>query len=129
VDETVRVDKWLWAARFFRSRSLAQTAIENGRVLVGGQRVKLSRALQPGDELSIRVGDEARTVVVRGVDERRGSATVAQAMYEETAESLARREARRQERRFFVEPAEAIERGRPTKRDRRQLGRFGAGEE
>jgi ribosome-associated heat shock protein Hsp15 len=129
VDGTVRVDKWLWAARFFRSRSLAQTAIENGRVLVGGQRVKLSRALRPGDELSIRIGDEARTVVVRGVDERRGSATVAQAMYEETAESLARREARRQERRFFIEPAEAIERGRPTKRDRRQLGRFGAGEE
>jgi len=128
VDETVRVDKWLWAARFFRSRSLAQTAIDNGRVLVGGQRVKLSRAMRAGDELSIRIGDEVRTVLVRGVDERRGSATVAQSMYEETAESLARREARRQERRFFVEPAEAIERGRPTKRDRRQLGRFSSGD-
>jgi adenine phosphoribosyltransferase len=126
---SVRLDKWLWAARFFRSRSLAQTAIDNGRVLMGGQRVKLSRALRVGDELTIRVGDDERTVVVRGLDERRGPAPVAQTLYEETADSLARREARREARKVFVEPGESIEQGRPTKRDRRELERWrGQGE-
>lgn len=129
MSEPVRVDKWLWAARFFRSRSLAQTAVENGRVLVGGQRVKLSRLLRLGDELTIRIGDDERTIAVRGLDDRRGSASVAQALYEETAESLARREARKEARRFFVEPAQAIAHGRPTKRDRRQIGRLRDGQE
>lgn len=126
MDEPLRIDKWLWAARFFKSRSLAQTAIENGRVLVGGQRVKLSRALRPGDELTLRIGDDERTIVVRGLDDRRGPASVAQALYEETPASIARREARRESRRFFTEPAEAIAHGRPTKRDRRQIGRLRA---
>lgn len=124
MEEPLRIDKWLWAARFFKSRSLAQTAIEKGRVLVGGERVKLSRALRVGDELTLRIGDDERTIVVRGLDERRGPAAVAQALYEETAESLARREARRESRRFFSEPAQAIAHGRPTKRDRRQIGRL-----
>lgn len=122
--DSVRIDKWLWVARFFRSRSLAQTAVENGRVLLAGQRVKLSRQVRLGDELLIRIGDDERTVIVRGIGERRGSATIAQQLYEETAESLARHEQRRQQRSVFVEPAEAIEHGRPTKRDRRQLGRL-----
>lgn len=124
MDEPLRIDKWLWAARFFKSRSLAQTAIENGRVLVGGHRVKLSRALRPGDELTLRIGDDERTIVVLGLDGRRGPASVAQTLYEETPESIARREARRESRRFFTEPAEAIAHGRPTKRDRRQIGRL-----
>ncbi len=124
MDEPLRIDKWLWAARFFKSRSLAQTAIENGRVLVGGQRVKLSRALRPGDELTLRIGDDERTIVVLGLDDRRGPASVAQTLYEETPESIACREARRESRRFFTEPAEAIAHGRPTKRDRRQIGRL-----
>lgn len=128
MNEPVRIDKWLWAARFFRSRGLAQTAIENGRVLVAGQRVKLSRALRVGDELSLRIGDDERTIVVRGLDDRRGSAPVAQALYEETAESLARRQERREARRFLAEPAQAIAHGRPTKRDRRQLGRLRDGQ-
>ena len=123
MDEPLRIDKWLWAARFFKSRSLAQTAIENGRVLVGGQRVKLSRALRPGDELTLRIGDDERTIVVLALDDRRGPASVAQTLYEETPESIARREARRESRRFFTEPA-AIAHGRPTKRDRRQIGRL-----
>lgn len=128
MNEPVRIDKWLWAARFFRSRGLAQTAIENGRVLLAGQRVKLSRALRVGDELTLRIGDDERTVVVRGLDDRRGSAPVAQALYEETAESLARRQERREARRFLAEPAQAIVHGRPTKRDRRQLGRLRDGQ-
>ncbi|MCM5570861.1 S4 domain-containing protein [Burkholderiaceae bacterium FT117] len=128
MNEPVRIDKWLWAARFFRSRGLAQTAIENGRVLLAGQRVKLSRALRVGDELTLRIGDDERTIVVRGLDDRRGSAPVAQALYEETAESLARRQERREARRFLAEPAQAIAHGRPTKRDRRQLGRLRDGQ-
>ncbi|MFA7665509.1 MAG: S4 domain-containing protein [Burkholderiaceae bacterium] len=123
-NQAVRIDKWLWAARFYRSRSLAQTAIENGRVLVEGQRVKLSRALRPGDRLTIRIGDDERTVVVHALDVRRGPAVVAQTLYEETAESIEARAARREARRLFVEPAQAIEHGRPTKRDRRQIGRL-----
>ena len=122
--DTVRIDKWLWAARFFRSRSLAQTAVENGRVLLAGQRVKLSRQLRTGDLLTIRIGDDERTVIVRGIDDRRGPAPQAQMLYEETAESTERREARRQQRRVFVEPGESIEGGRPTKRDRRQLAQL-----
>lgn len=124
MSEAVRIDKWLWAARFYRSRSLAQDAIDKGRVLIAGQRVKLSRAMKLGDEVSIRIGDDTRTVIVRGLDDRRGSATIAQMLYEETAESIAARESRRESRRFFSDPAEAIEHGRPTKRDRRQLGRL-----
>lgn len=126
--DTLRIDKWLWAARFFRSRSLAQTAVENGRVLLGGQRVKLSRQLRAGDLLTIRIGDDERTVIVRGIDDRRGPAPQAQLLYEETAESIERREARRQQRRVFVEPGESIEGGRPTKRDRRQLAQFRIGD-
>jgi ribosome-associated heat shock protein Hsp15 len=124
MSEPVRIDKWLWAARFFRSRSLAQDAIDKGWVLIGGQRVKLSRPVRVGDLVSVRIGDDTRTVVVNGLEARRGSATVAQGLYEETEESIAAREARREARRYFSEPAEAIGHGRPTKRDRRHLGRL-----
>jgi ribosome-associated heat shock protein Hsp15 len=118
----MRIDKWLWAARFFKTRGLAQDAIENGRVLVGDERVKTARILRVGETVSVRVADVTRTVVVRELSEQRGPAVVAQRLYEETAASVATREAARERRRLFSEPAQAIE-GRPTKRDRRALDR------
>ena len=117
----VRVDKWLWAARFFKTRSLAQTALENGRVLVDGARVKRSRALQVGVQVWLRTGIVERTVVVRALSENRGPAPVAQQLYEETAESVTRRAAQREKRSLFIDPAAAIAAGRPTKRDRRRI--------
>ncbi|RPH66800.1 MAG: RNA-binding S4 domain-containing protein [Burkholderiales bacterium] len=123
----VRLDKWLWAARFVRTRSLAQQLIGNGRVLVGGERVKLARPVRIGDEIRLRLGDVERTVRVLRVSDHRGPAPVAQTMYEETAESVERRVADRQARRFLVEPATAIAGGRPTKRDRRRIARLGTG--
>ncbi len=119
--EEVRVDKWLWAARFFKTRSLAQTALENGRVLVDGARIKRSRTIQVGQRVFVRIGSIERTVVVRGVSGNRGPAPVAQLLYEETAESIANRQAQRDKRKLFVDPAAAIAAGRPTKRDRRRI--------
>ena len=124
----VRIDRWLWAARFFKTRSLAQQAIDRGRVLVDGERVKLARPVRIGDELSVRIDDVERAVRVLGLSDARGPAPVAQALYRESDESIARRTERREARRLHVEPAAAIEGGRPTKRDRRRLGRFGPGE-
>ena len=117
----IRVDKWLWAARFFKTRSLAQTALENGRVLVDGERVKRSRTIQIGQKVWLRTGHIERTVVVLGVSANRGSAPIAQTLYEETEESVANRQAQRDKRRLFVDPAAAIAAGRPTKRDRRRI--------
>lgn len=117
----VRLDKWLWAARFFKTRSLAGDEIGKGRVSVNGQPAKASRELRPGDLVALRQGQAPRTVVVRGVSEMRGPAPVAQALYEETPESIALREQLAQQRREGAEPAQSIEQGRPTKRDRRQL--------
>jgi ribosome-associated heat shock protein Hsp15 len=119
--DDVRIDKWLWAARFFSARNLARQAVESGRVLVGGQRVKPARTLRVGDELRVRIGDDERVVRVLAISDRRGPAPVARTLYEESAESIGRRERRRQQRREFAEPAESIEGGRPTKRDRRRL--------
>jgi ribosome-associated heat shock protein Hsp15 len=117
----VRLDKWLWAARFFKTRSLAVEEIARGRVWANGQVAKASRDVRPGDTLVFRQGAVARTVVVRGVSGVRGPAPVAQALSEETAESIAAREAAARDRRLTPEPAATIEHGRPTKRDRRQL--------
>jgi ribosome-associated heat shock protein Hsp15 len=118
----MRVDKWLWAARFFKTRGLAQDAIDGARVLVEGERVKTARTLRVGETVTVRVGDVVRVVEVRGLSEQRGPAALAQQLYQETAESLVAREAERERRRLFSEPAHAIE-GRPTKRDRRVLDR------
>ncbi len=118
----MRIDKWLWAARFFKTRGLAQDAVETGRVLVGDERVKVARLLRVGETVTVRVADAERVVVVRELSEQRGPAPVAQRLYEETAASVAAREAARERRRFFAEPARGIE-GRPTKRDRRALDR------
>jgi ribosome-associated heat shock protein Hsp15 len=118
----MRIDKWLWAARFYKTRGLAQEAIAQGRVRVAGERVKTARVLKVGETLTVRVGDDERTVRVCGLSAQRGPAPVARALYEESAESLAAREAALERRRQAAEPAWTIE-GRPTKRDRRALDR------
>jgi ribosome-associated heat shock protein Hsp15 len=119
--DTVRLDKWLWAARFYKTRSLATQEIDKGRIQVNGQAAKPARELRPGDLIEIRQGPVLRAIQVRGLSNVRGPAPAAQALYEETPESVARREEAVRQRRDTPEPALAIEQGRPTKRDRRQL--------
>ena len=119
--DKVRLDKWLWAARFFKTRSLSADEIGKGRVQVNGQAAKASRDVRVGDLIALRQGHVARTVLVTAASEQRGPASVAQSMYAETAESIAAREKQALERRMNTEPSLAIEQGRPTKRDRRQL--------
>jgi ribosome-associated heat shock protein Hsp15 len=117
----LRLDKWLWAARFYKTRALATDEIDKGRVRVNEQIVKPARELKPGDLVELRQGVVLRTVLVRGLSVVRGPAPVAQQLYEETPASIAAREAAAERRRLAPEPANAIEQGRPTKRDRRQL--------
>lgn len=119
----VRIDKWLWAARFFKTRGAATEAVLAGHVQVGGERVKPAKETRPGDTVEIRIGDARWTVVVRALAEKRGSAATAAALYEETAESAAAREQRRLERRLAVPPGADLG-TRPTKRDRRRLEAF-----
>lgn len=119
--EGVRLDKWLWAARFFKTRSIAAEEIGKSRVSVNGQVAKASRELRPGDEVQLRQGFVLLTVRVLGLSHVRGPAPVAQALYAETAESQAARAAAAEQRRLAAEPALAITQGRPTKRDRREL--------
>ncbi|MEO8299488.1 MAG: RNA-binding S4 domain-containing protein [Burkholderiales bacterium] len=121
-----RLDKWLWAARFFKTRSVAAEEIGRGRVQVNGQPAKPSREVRPGDLLSVRQSDQPtpRVVQVRGLSEQRGPAPVAQALYEETAESVQARAAWLANRRYLTDPARAIDHGRPTKSDRRQLAEW-----
>lgn len=126
MDDT-RLDKWLWAARFFKTRSLAQEAIEKGHVLVRGEKVKVARAARIGDELTVRVGEHVRVVRVLDLSERRGPAPVAQQLYQETDESIRARVEAAARRALAAEPADAIEHGRPTKRDRRALERWRQG--
>lgn len=119
--ERLRLDKWLWAARFFKTRGLAADEIDKGRVEVNGQVAKASRELRAGDIVLVRQNPVVRTVVVRALSTVRGPAPQAQQLYEETPESIAARQAAAERRKTAAEPAEAIEHGRPTKRDRRQL--------
>ena len=119
--ERVRLDKWLWVARFFKTRGLSADEIGKGRVAVNGQAAKASREVRPGDMIELRQGPVTRTLIVKALSQQRGPAVVAQALYEESPESVALRERLVQERRSGSEPALAIEQGRPTKRDRRQL--------
>ncbi len=116
----MRLDKWLWAARFFKTRSLAQQAVAAGRVQLNGERTKRSHEVRVGDSIDVRVGDWRWQVVVKALSERRGPAEEARALYEETAESRAERERRQDLRRWGAEPAAELK-GRPTKRDRRRL--------
>jgi ribosome-associated heat shock protein Hsp15 len=121
-DTNVRIDKWLWAARFFKTRSLATDAVDRGRVRVGDDAIKPARAVKMGDKLTIDNGSNAWEVVVTGISDHRGSATIAATLYEETALSIEKRENDQVARRLFREPALEIK-GRPTKRDRRAMGK------
>jgi ribosome-associated heat shock protein Hsp15 len=116
----MRLDKWLWAARFFKTRNLAQQAIAAGRVKLNNARVKPSHAVKVSDALSVKVGELEWCMEVRGLADRRGPAEQARKLYEETAASRAERERRMDLRRWGAEPAAGLK-GRPTKRDRRQL--------
>jgi ribosome-associated heat shock protein Hsp15 len=117
----VRLDKWLWAARFFKTRALAAEEADRGRVQVNGANAKPAREVRVGDRIRLRQGVIERTVDVRALSSIRGPAPAAQALYEETAESTAARERAATARRLAPEPADSLEQGRPTKRDRRQL--------
>jgi ribosome-associated heat shock protein Hsp15 len=118
--EGARIDKWLWAARFAKTRSAATELVLAGHVKVGGERVKPAREVRAGDELEIRVGRVPRTVVVTGIADRRGSAAVAATLYEETPESVEQRERIQLERRL-ARPLGSELGARPTKQDRRRL--------
>ncbi|MES2784122.1 MAG: S4 domain-containing protein [Pseudomonadota bacterium] len=119
--DKLRIDKWLWAARFYKTRSLAVDEIVRGRVEVNGAEVKPAREVKAGDTVSIRQGVITRAVVVKGLSAMRGPAPVAQQLYEETPESVKAREASAEQRKLSPEPAHSIEHGRPTKRGRREL--------
>jgi ribosome-associated heat shock protein Hsp15 len=122
--ERVRIDKWLWAARFFKTRSLATDAVNSGKVELNGDRAKPAKPLQLGDTLAIRLGPYVHIVVVRGLSEQRGPASVAQMLYEETEESKTAREKLAQQLRTAPALFVYEDRGRPTKKDRRELSRF-----
>ena len=126
-DAHVRIDKWLWAARFFKTRSLAAQAVESGRVRLNGERTKPARDLKPGDELAIRIGELEWLIEVRTLSTRRGPASEAQKLYEERETSRQRRFETIAARKLAVSPVRQ-DKGRPTKRDRRQLRRFKIGE-
>ena len=119
-----RLDKFLWVARFFKTRSLSADDIGKGRVQVNGQVAKASREVRIGDRIELRQGAVSRTVIVKATSEQRGSATVAQQLYEETPESVELRTRQALERKLNAEPSLAIEQGRPTKRDRRQIAEW-----
>ena len=119
--DKLRIDKWLWAARFYKTRSLATDEINKGRIEVNGQAAKPSREVKTGDLVGMRREGQVRTVLVQALSDLRGPAPQAQLLYAETPESLQAREAFAQQRRFAREPAQSIEHGRPTKRDRRDL--------
>ena len=118
----MRIDKWLWAARFFKTRTLAKTAIEGGKVQLAGQRVKVSREITAGDVLRIRQGWDERDVVVKAVSEQRRGAPIAQTLYEETVESIARRERATEARKAAGAMARPTQ--RPGKHERKALERL-----
>jgi ribosome-associated heat shock protein Hsp15 len=124
--DRLRIDKWLWAARFFKTRSLAAQAVDGGRVQLNGARVKPAKEVKPGDELTVHIGELEWVIDVRGLSARRGPAAAARELYEERAESVARRQAAIDSRKHLPEPAFGL-RGRPTKRDRRMLKRLTGG--
>ena len=121
---SVRLDKWLWAARFFKTRSHATEAVSGGKVEVNGERAKPAKAINPGDEIRVRLAPYEHVLIVRQLGERRGPAAVAQTLYEETASSREARE--RLAAQLKVAPPAFVfeDKGRPTKKDRRDLARF-----
>jgi ribosome-associated heat shock protein Hsp15 len=120
--DNVRIDKWLWAARFFKTRSLATDAVDNGKVRLAGERIKPARALRLEDQLSIDNGADTWEVTVLGISDKRGAAPVARLLYAETAASVARRDNEAEARKLYREPGTTIK-GRPTKHDRRALSK------
>ena len=120
----VRIDKWLWAARFLKTRSLATDAVGGGKIKLNGAPTKASRDVKIGDRLAVFNGETRWEIVVRALSEKRGPASEARLLYEETPESITARETEQMRRKFEVEPSADIH-GRPTKRDRRQMDRFG----
>ena len=124
-DTTVRLDKWLWAARFFKTRSLATDAIDRGRVRVEGEPVKPARNVKVNDKLLIDNGSDRWEVIVAAISDKRGPAPVARELYFETEESVAKRELNKEARRLFPEQSLEIK-GRPTKRDRRAMEKAGS---
>ena len=120
--ENVRIDKWLWAARFFKTRSLATEAIDSGRVRLDGERIKPARPVKLDDKLLIDNGHEVWEVLVLGISDQRAGAPVARLLYEETSASIAKRDNDQEARKLYREPGTTIK-GRPTKRDRRALSK------
>jgi ribosome-associated heat shock protein Hsp15 len=120
--DNVRIDKWLWAARFFKTRSLATDAVDTGRVKLDGERIKPARPVKIDDKLTIDNGAESWEVLVLAISDQRGPAPVARQLYQETGASVARRENEHEARKLYREPGSTIK-GRPTKRDRRQLSK------
>lgn len=120
---SMRLDKWLWCARFYKTRALAVEEIGKGRVTVNTQAAKAAKDIRAGDTIALRQGPMAKTVVVRQLSNYRGPAPVAQQLYEETADSIAARLQAAEQRRLAPEPADTIATGRPTKRDRRDMDR------
>ncbi|MET0266958.1 MAG: RNA-binding S4 domain-containing protein [Duganella sp.] len=123
MNDTVRLDKWLWAARFFKTRSLATEAVDSGKVKLNGDKVKPARAVRIGDQLDIDNGSDRWEIDVMNLSDVRAAAPIARNLYEETDESVQRRALVAENRRMFREPS-ADFKGRPTKRDRRQLGKL-----
>jgi ribosome-associated heat shock protein Hsp15 len=121
--DKLRIDKWLWAARFYKTRSLACQAVDGGHIRLNGDRPKPSREVKPGDRLAIQIGEYEWDITVLALSDRRGPAETARALYQEDAASQARREERVAERRLCHNPAAELK-GRPTKRDRRMIHRF-----
>jgi ribosome-associated heat shock protein Hsp15 len=122
--DNVRIDKWLWAARFFKTRSLATDAVDTGKVRLDGERIKPARTVKLEDLLTIDNGAETWEVTVLGISDKRGAAPVARLLYQETAVSVARREDAAEARKLYREPGSTIK-GRPTKRDRRAISKAG----
>jgi ribosome-associated heat shock protein Hsp15 len=120
--ENVRLDKWLWAARFFKTRSLATEAIDSGRVRLDGERIKPARPVKLDDKILIDNSQEVWEVHVLGISDKRGGAPVARLLYQETNASVAKRETDQEARKLYREPGTTIK-GRPTKRDRRALSK------
>jgi len=121
---SVRVDKWLWAARFFKTRSLATDAVAGGKVEVNGERAKPAKLVKPGDEIRLRLAPYEHVLIVRALGNRRGPASVAHTLYEETAASVAERQRLAEQLRMAPATFVFEDRGRPTKKDRRELSKF-----
>ncbi len=120
--DNVRIDKWLWAARFFKTRSLATDAVDTGRVRVEGDRIKPARPVKVGEKLLVDNGAEVWEIIVLGISDVRGPAPVARLLYEETSASVTKRENDQEARKLYREPGTTIK-GRPTKRDRRAISK------